>query len=59
MAILRFKMAILQHSWQHFLATVWKFHYVSIIQNLREIDFGDSRSEKSTILIQLRIASEF
>ena len=30
--------------------TVWKFHNFSTTQNLREIDFGDFRSAKSTIL---------
>ena len=29
--------------------TVWKFHYFCTDQNLREIDFLDSRSAKSTI----------
>ena len=29
--------------------TVWKFPDFSISQNLREINFGDSRSAKSTI----------
>ena len=30
--------------------TVWKFHDFSVIQILREINFGDSRSAKSAIL---------
>ena len=30
--------------------TVWKFHYFSVIQILREINFGDPRSAKSAIL---------
>ena len=29
--------------------TVWKFHNFSIIQNLREINFEDSRSAKSAV----------
>ena len=33
--------------------TVWKFHEFSITQILREINFGDSRSAKSAILIHL------
>ena len=33
--------------------TVWKFHDFSIIQILREINFGDSRSTKSAILANL------
>ena len=33
--------------------TVWKFHSISITQNLREVDFGDYRSTKSTILTNL------
>ena len=33
--------------------TVWKFHDFSITQILREINFVDSRSEKSAILINL------
>ena len=31
--------------------TVWKFHEFSTTQILREINFGDSRSAKSAILI--------
>ena len=30
--------------------TVWKFYYFSITQNLREINFEDSRSAKSAVL---------
>ena len=37
--------------------TVWKFHDFSITQILREINFGDSPSAKSAILIHLE--SEF
>ena len=33
---------------------VWKFHDSSITQILREINFVDSRSVKSAILIRLR-----
>jgi len=32
---------------------VWKFHDFCIIQILHEINFGDSRSAKSTILSHL------
>ena len=32
---------------------MWKFHDFSIIQNLREINFGNSRSAKFTILAHL------
>ena len=33
--------------------TVWKFHYFSITQNLREIKLGNSRSSKSAIFPHL------
>ena len=33
--------------------TVWKFHYFSITQILREINFRDSRNEKCIILTNL------
>ena len=33
--------------------TVWKYHDFSITQILREINFGDSRSENSAILTHL------
>ena len=29
---------------------VWKFHYFFIAQILREINFGDSRSDKSVLM---------
>ena len=32
---------------------MWKFHEFSIIQILREINFGDSRSTKAAILTHL------
>ena len=35
------------------LHTVWKFHYFTITQILREINFGDSRRAKSAILTHL------
>ena len=34
--------------------TVWKFHNLSIIQNLREIRLGDSKSAESAILTHLQ-----
>ena len=33
--------------------TVWKFHYFSVSQILREINIGDSRIAKSAILTHL------
>ena len=33
--------------------TVWEFRNGSIAKNLREINFGDSRGAKSTILTRL------
>ena len=33
--------------------TVWKFYYFSITQNLREINFWDSRRAKSAIVTHL------
>ena len=33
--------------------TVWKFHDFSVIQILREVNFGGSRSAKSAILTNL------
>ena len=41
------------HSVQKVTHTEWKFHDFSIIQILREINFGDSRSEKSATLTHL------
>ena len=38
--------------------TVWKFQYFSVIQILREINFGEPRSAKSAILTHLK-GSEF
>ena len=35
------------------MLTVWKFYDFSIIHILREINFGESRSEKSTIVSHL------
>ena len=32
---------------------MWKFHKISVIQILREINFGDYRSAKSAILTNL------
>ena len=34
--------------------TVWKFHDFSINQILREINFSDSKSEKSAVLTHLK-----
>ena len=42
-------MAILEQSWQHCLATVWKFHHFSINQILREINFNVSTRSKTAI----------
>ena len=33
------------------LLTVWKFHDFSVIQILREINFGESRSSKTAIFV--------
>ena len=38
---------------QDLSSTVWKSHYFSITQILREINFGDSRCAKSTISAHL------
>ena len=44
--------------WSGMLSTVWKILYFSITYILREINFGDSRSEKCAIFITFR-HSEF
>ena len=37
----------------NYVHTVWKFHNISILQILREINFKDSWSAKSAILTHL------
>ena len=32
---------------------VWKFHDFSVTQNLREVNFGESRSSKTAVLVIL------
>ena len=41
-----------------YVHTVWKFHYFSITQILRGINFGDSRSAKSANSTGIKIAKD-
>ena len=43
-------------NWKH---TEWKFHDFSVIQILREINFGDCTSAKSAILSYFKALDEF